>query len=246
MTWWSGRTGQESPRCLVQVLNDMLPRSVFVNADWIAADRWPDDAENHAHEAAAMAEATRNALIAEGRQFIAETVFSHPSTFQLIEHAQEAGYFVALHVLMVPEDLAVARVASRVAHGGHTVPEQKIRTCDKRLWPLVASAATMTQSATFWDNSTIDAPHNVAEMTQGQLLAKLKAPAWTPMPLIELGQTTSVSSRCEAHRRVGLTSFEHRRPGFEHFEALIDNRPHKTSGSCNHQRSSPEPVVMTG
>ncbi len=40
--------------------------------------------------------------------FIAETVFSHPSKLDLIDHAYAAGFTVFLHVMLVPEDLAVA------------------------------------------------------------------------------------------------------------------------------------------
>jgi predicted ABC-type ATPase len=153
---------------------------LFVNADLIARQRWPEDPEGHSYEAARIAEATRSALIESGNQFIAETVFSHPSKVALIDQAQEAGYFVALHVLMLPEHVAVARVAARVDQGGHSVPENKIRERYHRLWPLVAVAAAKAQSAAFWDNSTLDGPDLVAELAGGQLLARPKWPSWTP------------------------------------------------------------------
>jgi predicted ABC-type ATPase len=163
-----------------EILAEQLPGIEFVNADLIARDRWPEDPEIHSYEAARIAEATRSALIESGRQFIAETVFSHPSKVALIDQAQEAGYYVALHVLMVPEDVTVARVAARVEHGGHSVPENKIRERYQRLWPLVAVAAAKAQSAAFWDNSTLDGPELVAELASGQLLAPPKWPCWTP------------------------------------------------------------------
>src|ERR1017187_4374635 len=121
-----------------EILGGQLPGILFVNADLIALERWPQDPESHSYEAARIAEATRTALIESGRQFIAETVFSHPSKIALVDQAQEAGYFVALHVLMLPEHVAVARVASRVERGGHSVPENKIRERYQRLWPLIA------------------------------------------------------------------------------------------------------------
>ena len=167
------------------VLGRQLPGALFVNADLIAAERWPDDPEPHAYEAARIAAATRAALIEIGRPFIAETVFSHPSKLALIDRAQEAGYFVALHVLMVPEDLAVARVAARVRHGGHAVPEIKIRERCHRLWPLVALAAQRTSSAAFWDNSTLDGPESVAVLVEGQLVAPPAWPSWAPSLLAE-------------------------------------------------------------
>jgi len=163
-----------------EVLAQQLPGVLFVNADLIAVERWPEDPEGHAYDAAKIAEATRSALIESGTQFVAETVFSHPSKLALIDQAQAAGYFVALHVLMVPEDLAVARVAKRVEHGGHSVPENKIRERYQRLWDHVAGAAEKVQSAAFWDNSRLDGPKLVADFANGQLLAVPKWPSWTP------------------------------------------------------------------
>ncbi len=163
-----------------EILGEQLPGVPFVNADLIALDRWPEDPEGHSYEAAGIAEATRSALIESGRQFIAETVFSHPSKVVLIDQAQAAGYFVALYVLMVPEHVCVARVAARVEHGGHSVPEGKIRERYRRLWPLVAVATAKAQSAGFWDNSTLDGPDLVAELANGHLLAPPKWPRWAP------------------------------------------------------------------
>lgn len=163
-----------------EILAAQLPGSPFVNADLIALERWPEDPEGHGYDAAEIADTTRTALIESGRQFIAETVFSHPSKLALVDRAQGAGYFVSLHVLMLPEHVAVARVAARVERGGHFVPEDKIRARYQRLWPQVAVAAAKVQSAAFWDNSTLDGPELVAELANGQLLAPPRWPSWTP------------------------------------------------------------------
>ena len=103
------------------VLGRRIPGSVFVNADLIAAQRWPQDPAGHAYEAAEIAAATRSALIAAGQPFIAETVFP-PIEVDLVREAQVAGYTVILHVVLVTEDLAVERVAHCARAGGHDVP----------------------------------------------------------------------------------------------------------------------------
>jgi predicted ABC-type ATPase len=157
-----GPNGAGKSTFAMEILSQQLPGIMFVNADLIAAERWPEDPEVHAYDAARIAEATRSAAIESGKQFIAETVFSHPSKLALIDQAQAAGYFVALHVLMIPEEVAVARVAARVAHGGHSVPENKIRGRYQRMWLQVAVAASMVQSAAFWDISTLYGPKLVA------------------------------------------------------------------------------------
>lgn len=164
-------------------LTPALPPAVFVNADEIAQRRWPEDPEGHAYEAAQVAADTRTALIVARAPFIAETVFSHPSKLDLIDAAHTAGYTVFLHVLLVPEELTVARVEHRVNAGGHSVPETKIRQRYRRLWPLVATAMTRADSATLYDNSHIDGPRIVAHLASGTPIGAVQWPAWTPQPL---------------------------------------------------------------
>ena len=161
-----------------------LPPGVpFVNADEIAARRWPADPERHAYEAAALAARTRVALLDAGRPFIAETVFSHPSKLDLLTAAHAAGYTVFVHVLLVPVEVSVARVAARVRAGGHSVPEAKVRERYRRLWPLVAVAMSRADSATAYDNARSSGPRIVAQLAGGSVIGTLAWPAWTPAPL---------------------------------------------------------------
>ncbi len=164
-------------------LAPLLPASPFVNADEIARHRWPADPAAHAYEAARVAAETRAELITLRRTFIAETVFSHPSKLELIEAAHAADYTVVLHVLLIPEELAVQRVKHRVIAGGHDVPEDKIRQRYQRLWDLVATAITRCDSTTAYDNSTRKGPRIVAQMSAGHLVGAASWPEWTPKVL---------------------------------------------------------------
>ena len=159
------------------------PGVAFVNADVIAAQRWPDNPQAHAYEAARIAAATRAELIARQQPLIAETVFSHPSKLDLLRKAAAAGYYTGLHVVMVPEDLAVARVAARVAAGGHTVPEDKIRQRHRRLWPLVADAIALADVASVYDNSRHRGPREVALFVRGVPIGDPSWPAWASQAL---------------------------------------------------------------
>jgi predicted ABC-type ATPase len=153
----------------------------FVNADVIAAERWPDDPLGHAYEAARIAADERTRHLDAGESFIAETVFSHESKVALARDAAARGYLTHLHVVLIPEDLAVARVAERVLRGGHDVPERKVRERYARLWPLVAEARRTVDRTVVWDNSTIDrAYRRVASYTRGRLVGRADWPAWTP------------------------------------------------------------------
>lgn len=166
------------------ILAPILPASVFVNADVIAGQRWPEDPELHAYEAAEIAAATRERLMDLGHPFIAETVFSHSSKLELVEHARGAGYVVAVHALLVPVELCVHRVAARVVSGGHAVPEEKVRSRYDRLWPLVADAIEMADTATVWDNSGIIGPKQVALFGRGLAVGATSWPSWTPPVLV--------------------------------------------------------------
>jgi predicted ABC-type ATPase len=107
-------------------------------------------------------------------------VFSHPSKLELVDAAKAAGYVVVLHVLMIPEDLAVHRVHHRVQAGGHDVPEEKTRQRYRRLWDLAAAAAARTDAATFYDNSAVRGPRIVARMHLGFADGAVTWPRWAP------------------------------------------------------------------
>lgn len=155
----------------------------FVNADVIAGEHWPDDPGSHAYEAAEIAAARRDELVAARRSFATETVFSHESKVELVEAAVEAGYLVTLHVIAVAEAVAVGRVDNRVENGGHAVPEDKIRGRYGRLWAYVAKAVPLVERCRVYDNTMATTPFRlVAEFERGALLWS-DWPIWMPEEL---------------------------------------------------------------
>lgn len=159
----------------------------FVNADQLAALRWPGDELARGHDAARLAAEDRAALFAARRSFITETVFSHVSKLEMVDRAQSLGYLVTLHVVMVPEALSVLRVPERVRNGGHDVPEQKVRARWHRLWPLVADAIAVANEAHLYDNSSARFPYRrVASFWRGAPVGAAEWPAWTPPVLVDL------------------------------------------------------------
>lgn len=157
----------------------------FINADWIAQERWPKAAEAHAYDAAREAARLRRSAIEAGRSFITETVFSHPSKLDLLREAGGRGYRRYLHVILIPEELAVRRVEVRVETGGHTVPEAKIRGRFNRLWHLVREAIDLVEEAEVRDNSRARTAFRlVARYSGGRLLGSTDWPPWTPPELL--------------------------------------------------------------
>jgi predicted ABC-type ATPase len=124
-------------------------------------------------------------LIATRTSFISETVFSHPSKLTLIQQARSAGFQVELHVVLVPEDLSVARVAHRVGTGGHQVPEVKIRERYRRLWPLIVTARGLADRTWIYDNSRAASPLRlIAQYDRGVLVGPADYPSWAPAALL--------------------------------------------------------------
>lgn len=156
----------------------------FVNADLIALQRWPRSVAEHAYDAARLAATERDRLMATRQSFITETVFSHASKVDLIRTATGIGFHVYLHVVIVPEETTVARVAHRVRHGGHTVPEQKIRERYERLWDLVVRARDLAERTRIYDNSTARNPFRlVASYDHGRPVGAVDWPRWAPRQL---------------------------------------------------------------
>lgn len=161
------------------VLAAARPGVPFVNADVIAAERWPEDPLPHAYEAAQAAEAARDALVARGESFIAETVASHESKIDLVRRARDAGYFVHVIVVAVPEQCSVERVVGRVAAGGHDVPEEKIRSRWRRLWANVVAMIELADSAEVFDNAG-PGPVTIATFVAGDVIGAPRWPGWAP------------------------------------------------------------------
>lgn len=178
-----GPNGAGKSTFIALTLAPLLPGSLVVNADEIARQRWPQDPASHSYDAARIAADTRAKLIELGRSFVAETVFSHPSKLDLVRTARGAGFTVVLHVLLIPEDLAVERVRHRVQAGGHDVPEDKVRQRHRRLWVPVAEAIALSDLATVYDNSRLRGPRIVARLSGGLTVGAPDWPTWAPRVL---------------------------------------------------------------
>jgi predicted ABC-type ATPase len=100
----------------------------FINADLIAQGLSPFRPEEAAVRAARLMLEMIAECVKRGESFAIETTLSGRTYARMIPQWKQAGYQVALFFLQLPsENLAVARVADRVAQGGHDIPEPVIR-----------------------------------------------------------------------------------------------------------------------
>ncbi len=153
----------------------------FINADIIQRDELRDASPEASYEAARIASSRRAECLAQGRDFVTETVFSHPSKLDLIDEARTNGFTViVMHVGIDSAELSVARVGARVEEGGHIVPEDKIRARYERGAPFIREAVLRAGRGLVFDNSRLNQPpRHCLTFANGRLIFALPhLPSW--------------------------------------------------------------------
>jgi len=181
-----GPNGAGKTTLFERIIAPARPGLPFVNADRIAADRFPGDEIQQSYAAARIAANTREALIAARLDFCTETVFSHTSKVELVATARAAGYDVVMHVVMIPLVLSGHRVNAGVAGGGHDVPADKLTARYERLWPHIVVVAPSCHRTVFYDNAVDSGPVEVASYRYGLSDYPPRWPRWTPASLLDL------------------------------------------------------------
>lgn len=101
---------------------------IFVNADLIAAGLSPFEPERVAFKAGRLMLEEIHHYTQENESFAFETTLSGLTYAHMIKKWRQSGYVVKLIFLSLPDaEMALARVAARVAQGGHNVPEEVVR-----------------------------------------------------------------------------------------------------------------------
>ena len=112
--------------------SEFLPREAgcpdFINADLIARGLSPFAPEDAAFEAGKVMLSMMAGRVKARRSFAFETTLSGLGYARSIPRWRRAGYHVKMIFLSLPSvELALARIRSRVAQGGHDVPETVVR-----------------------------------------------------------------------------------------------------------------------
>jgi len=111
-----------------EFLPDFVHCREFLNADLIAAGLAPFAPETQNLRAGRLLLERLAELVDQRADFGFETTLSGRTYVKVLRDMKSAGYCVCLFFLWLPSaDIAVARVANRVAQGGHPVPPVDIR-----------------------------------------------------------------------------------------------------------------------
>lgn len=165
----SGCNGAGKTTASYTLLPQLLNLHTFVNADEIADELSPQDPERESLRAFRLMLERMDQLIARGEDFAVETTLATKSLAGIIENAQQLGYKVGLlYFWLKSPELAVKRVAIRVASGGHNIPEN---TIVRRYWQGMQNLREIylprCDSWVLIDNSATDADW-IAERKTGE------------------------------------------------------------------------------
>lgn len=151
----SGCNGAGKTTASYTVLPEILNCKEFVNADEIAAGLSPFNPEGMAIEAGRLMLKRIDELMKSGADFAIETTLSTRSYAKLVEAAKQAGYTVTLlYFWLNTPQLAIQRVAQRVASGGHNIPEDVIiRRYHKGICNLFSIFMNLVDEWFVFDNS---------------------------------------------------------------------------------------------
>lgn len=153
----------------------------FVNADILARIVYPEAPEAHSYDAARLAERQRHRLLVCGASFCFETVYSHPSKIDFVAHAKALGYRVIMVMIHLDSaQLNQARIAERVAEGGHRVPDEKVISRIPRMLAQVKTSLGLCDQIRVYDNSFADNPFvPVLSIEDGRIVQHLDPlPDW--------------------------------------------------------------------
>ena len=124
----AGCNGAGKTTAAYTILPDIWQCQEFVNADEIARGLSPFNPESVAIQAGRLMLERIEILLEQDVSFAIETTLATRSYVQLVRKAQAKGYCVQLLFFWLNSpEVAIQRVALRVAEGGHDIPKEVIK-----------------------------------------------------------------------------------------------------------------------
>lgn len=159
-----------------------LQQCRYINADNIAKEQFGDwNSPDAVLKAAQEAERLREECLSNGESFAFETVFSTDRNFRLLMRAVKMGYFTRLFFVGTADPaINIGRIASRVAMGGHDVPQDKVISRYHRSMNNLVHGLSIADRGYVFDNSAEDHEASLVLRTQEGRLAKIygSLPPW--------------------------------------------------------------------
>ena len=124
-------------------------QGTYTNADDVVASTGMDN-----RDAAELVDKKRYASIDLKEDFTFETVLSSEYKLEILRKAKNEGYFIkCIFVLTVDPYINVARVAARVAQGGHNVEKEKVVSRYKKSLANIKELLSLCDILHVYDNT---------------------------------------------------------------------------------------------
>lgn len=168
----AGPNGAGKTTFALTCLSEATENRNFVNADLIASGLSPLAPDRELVAAGRMFLLEIRRFVARRESFAFETTLSGRGYLKLIRQLIDDGWLVELIYLWIPSvEMCQARVAERVAHGGHDIPEEAIvRRYPKSIANLLDHYAPLCSTTTCLDNSSETAELIFRETSEGRII----------------------------------------------------------------------------
>jgi predicted ABC-type ATPase len=162
------------------LLADALALTAYVNADVIAQGLAGFDPDSAAVQAGRILLERLDELAQQRANFSFETTLSGRAYLGRLRALRDSGYLVHLiYFWLESADLAVQRVALRVAKGGHHVPEETVRQRYRRsVANFLREYRPVAATWRLFDNTAPGEPRLVAEGDGSGREVVLEEPTW--------------------------------------------------------------------
>ena len=166
----AGPNGSGKTTFAVKFLPEYVRCPNFVNADLIAQGLSPFSPGTAAITAGRLVLEQIHQFANRRVDFAFETTLSGKSYVNLLKSLKEKGYKIHVFFLWIPDaDLAISRIKSRVAQGGHDVPVQDVlRRFNRSISNFFKLYQSLADSWMLFDNAGI-IPILIAERKHGKV-----------------------------------------------------------------------------
>jgi predicted ABC-type ATPase len=167
------------------LLPETFKVTTFLNADMMAAVINPASPESAALQAGRQMLVQIEDALNQGIDFVIETTLATKSYVQLTKKAQALGYeVILLYFWLESPELAIERVARRVAQGGHHIPDDVVRRrYDNGIKNLIELFIPVVDKWYVYNNSDYvkGTPQRIAEKTSGDDLIIENIEIWNKL-----------------------------------------------------------------
>lgn len=166
----AGPNGSGKTTFAIEFLPEYARCEHFINADLIARGLSPFSPSTAAITAGKLVLEQIHQFANRGIDFAFETTLSGKLYINLFKSLKKKGYRIHIFFLWIPKaDLAISRIKSRVAQGGHDVPVQDVlRRFDRSITNFFTLYQSLADSWMLFDNAGV-IPVLIAEGKNGKV-----------------------------------------------------------------------------